>query len=64
MGGTNGKPELREEDVQALMRTSGRTEEQVRDSFNRFLEDHPEGEINKEGFQLLMGEALPQRDAK
>ena len=64
MGNNNGKPQLMEEDVQALMKTSGRTEEQVRDSFNRFLEDHPEGKIDKEGFQFLMGEALPAKDAK
>ena len=64
MGTANGKPELREEDVQALMRTSNKTEAQVKDSFNRFLEDHPEGKIDQEGFQFLMGEALPAKDAK
>lgn len=63
MGTTNGKPELREEDVQALMRTSNKTEAQVRDSFNRFLEDHPTGEIDQEGFKDLMKEALPAKDA-
>lgn len=64
MGNSNGKPELMEEDVQALMKSSGRTEEQVRDSFNRFLKDHPEGKIDQAGFQFLMGEALPEKDAK
>ena len=53
-----------EEDVQALMKSSSWTEEQVRDSFSRFLEDHPGGKIDKKGFQLLMGEALPLKDAK
>ena len=64
MGTANGKPELREEDVQALMRTSNKTEAQVKDSFNRFLEDHPTGEIDQEGFKDLMREALPAKDAK
>ena len=64
MGTANGKPELREEDVQALMRTSNKTEAQVKDSFNRFLEDHPTGEIDHEGFKDLMREALPAKDAK
>ena len=64
MGNNNGVPELRVEDVEALVRTSGRTEDQVRDSFNKFLEDHPKGEIDREGFQFLMGEALPEKDAQ
>ena len=64
MDNTNGKPELRQEDLQALMSTSKRSEAQVRDAFNRFLEHYPGGKIDQDGFQFLMGEVLPEKDAE
>ena len=63
MGNVEGKYVLRDEDVEALVKTSGRTEKQVRDSFNKFLVDHPTGRIDPAAFSSLMSEALPSKDA-
>ena len=63
MGNVEGKYVLRDEDVEALVKTSGRTEKQVRDSFDKFLVDHPTGRIDPAAFSSLMSEALPSKDA-
>ena len=64
MGNKSGKPVLRSEDVLALSRSSGLTEEQVRQTFSSFLEDHPNGKLNTKDFRQMMQKALPERDAK
>ena len=43
MGSKNGKPVLREEDAVALSHSSGMTKEEVRDAFNAFVAEHPNG---------------------
>ena len=63
MGNVEGKYVLRDEDVEALVKTSGRTEKQVRDSFDKFLVDHPTDRIDPAAFSSLMSEALPSKDA-
>ena len=64
MGNKSGKPVLRCEDVQALSSSRGLTEDQVRETFNSFLADHPTGKLKTKDFRLMMQKALPEKDAK
>ena len=43
MGSSNGKPVLREDDVEAIMKTSGMSEQQVRRDFDIFVTQYPTG---------------------
>ena len=43
MGSSNGKPVLRDEDVDTIMKTSGMSEEQVRQDFDIFVKEYPTG---------------------
>ena len=63
MGSKNGKPVLREEDVVSLVHTSGMTAQEVRDAFNGFLTEHPNGKMKPKDFRKLMSSALPKKDA-
>merc|ERR1712076_182195 len=45
MGNKNGVPVLRDEDVAALVKSSGMEEAQVRESFEAFKEQHPNGKM-------------------
>merc|ERR1712025_617082 len=63
MGSKNGKPVLREEDVAELTKSSGLTEEQVRQSFNSFITEHPNGKMKPKDFREMMSKALPKKDA-
>ena len=80
MGNQNGTPVLRQEDIESLQASSQLTEEQVgvsyklctflqiflqiRDAFNNFMKEHPNGKINKAAFAQMMGKAMPDKDAK
>ena len=80
MGNQNGTPVLRQEDIEALQASSQLTEEQVgdswklctflqiflqiRDAFNNFMKEHPNGKINKAAFAQMMEKAMPDKDAK
>ena len=80
MGNQNGTPVLRQEDIEALQASSQLTEEQVgvgcklctflqiflqiRDAFNNFMKEHPNGKINKAAFAQMMERAMPDKDAK
>ena len=43
MGSSNGKPVLRDEDVETIMKTSGMSEHQIRQDFEVFIKEYPSG---------------------
>jgi len=63
MGNKNGKPELRDEDVAALSKSSGMDEVQVRDAFAAFVTEHPNGRMKPKDFREMMTKAMPKKDA-
>eukprot|EP00092_Neocalanus_flemingeri_P003079 GFUD01003288.1.p1 GENE.GFUD01003288.1~~GFUD01003288.1.p1 ORF type:complete len:196 (+),score=85.73 GFUD01003288.1:103-690(+) len=63
MGSKNGKPVLREEDITTLSKSSGLDEVQVKEHFDRFVEEHPEGRMKKKDFREMMQQALPASQA-
>ena len=63
MGSSNGKPVLRTEDVAALAKSSGLDETQVKQSFDAFVNEHPDGKMRPKDFREMMAKALPKKDA-
>merc|ERR1712183_485749 len=63
MGSSNGKPVLRPEDVKALSQSSGLDETQVKQAFDAFVTDHPDGKMRPKDFREMMEKALPKKDA-
>jgi len=63
MGAKNGKPELRPQDIEDLMKSSGFNEEQVKEAFNAFVADHPNGKMKPKDFREMVSKALPKKDA-
>lgn len=63
MGSRHGKPELGEEDLAQLVATSGLSEEEIRNEFNNFLAEHPDGKIRRREFKKMLKVALPGKDA-
>ena len=63
MGSKNGKPVLREEDITALCKSSGLDEAQVKESFEAFVAEHPNGKMKPKDFREMMSKALPKKDA-
>jgi len=63
MGSKQGKPVLREEDITTLCKSSGLDEAQVKEHFEKFVEEHPEGRMKKKDFREMMQKALPSSDA-
>ena len=63
MGSKNGKPVLREEDIAALSQSSGLDEAQVREAFDAFVTEHPNGRMKPKDFTAMMSQALPKKDA-
>merc|ERR1712076_58075 len=62
MGNKNGVPVLRDEDVAALVKSSGMEEAQVRESFEAFKEQHPNGKMKPKDFREMMVKAMPNKD--
>ena len=62
MGSNNGKPEFRDEDIEALSKSSGMSKEEVKKAFDSFIEEHPNGKMKKGDFSKMMALALPQKD--
>merc|ERR1712033_14825 len=54
---------LREEDIAALVKSSGLDEAQVKDAFDSFVAEHPNGKMKPKDFREMMGKALPKKDA-
>merc|ERR1712140_32845 len=63
MGSKNGKPIIRDEDIEALSKSSGMSKEDVKKAFDSFIEEHPNGKMKKGEFAKMMAQALPQKDA-
>merc|ERR1711942_339689 len=63
MGSSNGKPVLRAEDIAALSKSSGLDESQVKQSFDAFVTEHPDGKMRPKDFREMMQKALPAKDA-
>merc|ERR1711887_99557 len=63
MGSKNGKPVLRPEDISALSNSSGLDEVQIKQAFDSFVTEHPDGRITPKDFQGMMKIALPKKDA-
>jgi len=63
MGSKNGKPLLREDDIATLVKTSGMTEKDVKDAFDSFVAEHPNGKMKPKDFRQIMSSALPKKDA-
>merc|ERR1711983_208175 len=64
MGGKHSTPELRPEDVEALVKTTGMEEAQVHELFEEFVSDNPNGKIKKSNFKKTMKEAIPDKEAR
>merc|ERR1712037_121172 len=62
LGNKDSAPVLRDEDVAVLCESSGLSEEDVREQFNAFITEHPNGKMKKKDFGEMMKKALPQRD--
>ena len=63
MGSKNEKPVLRDEDITALSKSSGLNEAQVKESFNAFVAEHPNGKMKPKDFREMMAKAVPTKDA-
>jgi len=63
MGCRHGKPDLREDDITYLAKSSGMSEDEVREEFSTFLEHHPDGKIHKREFKKMLEKTLPGQDA-
>ena len=63
MGSKNGKPVLREEDLAALVISSGKQESEVKEAFEAFVAEHPNGKMKPKDFRNIMSSALPKKDA-
>merc|ERR1712180_68207 len=63
MGSKNGKPVLTDDQAQALANSSGLDVVQVREHFDAFVAEHPNGKMKKKDFREMMAKALPKKDA-
>jgi len=63
MGSKNGKPVLTEQQAEALAKESGLDVVQVREQFDAFVLEHPNGKMKKKDFREMMAKALPKKDA-
>ena len=63
MGSNNGKPVLRGEDIAAIAKTSGMGEKEVRDNFDAFLAEYPNGKMKPKVFREMMTKVMPKEDA-
>ena len=54
MGNKNGVPALRDEDVEIFCKSSGMEPEEVREGFERFVVDYPDGKIDKSESAVLL----------
>merc|ERR1712013_762728 len=63
MGSRHGKPVLRGEDIATLARTSGMQEQEIRDNFDAFIEEYPDGKVKPKVFCEMMMKVMPKKDA-
>ena len=63
MGSKNGKPVIRDEDIEALSKSSGMEKEEVKKAFDAFVAEHPNGKMKPKDFRTMMSQAMPKKDA-
>jgi len=63
VGQKNGKPVLTEEQAEALAASSEMDASQVREQFDAFVAEHPNGKMKKKDFREMMSKAMPKKDA-
>jgi len=63
MGSKNGKPVLTDEQAESLAASSGMEPVQVREQFDAFVTEHPNGKMKKKDFREMMTKAMPKKDA-
>ena len=63
MGSKNGKPVLRDEDIEAMSKSSGMEAEEVKKAFEAFVGEHPDGKMRPADFKKMMSAAMPKKDA-
>merc|ERR1711872_248487 len=63
MGSKNGKPVLTEDQAEALAQSNGLTVDQVKEQFEAFKTEHPNGKMKRKDFKEMMSKALPKKDA-
>merc|ERR1711887_95841 len=61
MGSKNGKPVLTEDQAEALAQSSGLTVDQVKEQFEAFKTEHPNGKMKRKDFKEMMSKALPKK---
>merc|ERR1711936_1487454 len=64
MGGKQSTPELRPEDLAALVKSTGLEEDQVRNCFDEFVKENPNGKIKKSNFRKTMKQAIQEKEAR
>merc|ERR1712168_1203383 len=52
-----------EEDIAALVKSSGLDEVQVKEAFDSWVAEHPNGKMKPKDFREMMSKALPKKDA-
>merc|ERR1712066_649574 len=57
MGNMEGKPYLRDSDIEALAEASGKAAEDIKESYDNFITEYPHGRMDKNKFKELMSEA-------
>merc|ERR1712121_209610 len=55
-------PVIREEDIEALSKSSGLEKEAVKEAFENFVAEHPDGRMKPKAFREMMSQALPNKD--
>ena len=53
MGSKNGKPVLREEDISVLSKSSGLDGAQVKEAFDAFVAEYPNGRMKPKDFRKM-----------
>merc|ERR1712029_397275 len=62
MGSKNGKPVIRDEDIEALSKSSGMEKDEVKKAFDAFVAEHPNGKMKPKDFRTTMSQAMPKKD--
>ena len=63
MGCVNGKEALLlEDDIQFLVKYTDLEEEQVKEHYETFVENHPKGKMDKKAFSKMMNICYPDVD--
>jgi len=65
MGGANTKENiLTDEDIEFMVKNSDLTDEDVKQMYSEFIDNHPDGKITKDEFKETFEKILPRADMK